>query len=157
MSDLESYEKQVAFYTGSRVIPELDRSSMRLQDTISIKTVLEKSGKYLSAPTGATATIEVVAGDASLVRINPSESPVSEDGAGFTLESTGKAGTVSLKVHYTLVLPGENAPTIRIDSAPFDIRITPEYYSIFISQSGSPSGSIDVTSGEQVLIQIGKI
>lgn len=71
------------------------------------------------------------------------------------IESLGKESTVRLRTYYMVPLP--DSSEIRINSEEFQVKISPEYYSLSIAQSGSDTGNIDVTSSEKALLNINKV
>lgn len=71
------------------------------------------------------------------------------------MQSLGKEATLELKAYY--MVPYPDGSTFRIsNSANFTLRITPEYYSLSLVQSGTSITNIDVTGGP-VTLQIDKI
>jgi hypothetical protein len=55
------------------------------------------------------------------------------------------------------MVPLPDSSEIRINSEEFQVKISPEYYSLSIAQSGSDTGDIDVTSSEKALLNINKV
>lgn len=71
------------------------------------------------------------------------------------VSSQGSEARISLRGYYILPLP--DGSEIRVNSAVFQIQVTPEYYSLGLEQSGSTITSIDVTSAESVDLRIDHI
>ena len=63
--------------------------------------------------------------------------------------------TLSLKGYYTQSLP--NGSELRIDSREFQVRISPEYYSMSLEQSGALVTNIDATTSDPVFLKTKKI
>ncbi len=157
-----------AFYAGASIIPHLPRSSLRLRDSISINLDIQKGDKILAALADTVGYIEIVrATDSAGVLIPTTElsrylsiasqsgSIVWEKWAQFIVQSLGKEATLELKAYY--MVPYPDGSTFRIsNSANFTLRITPEYYSLSLVQSGTSITNIDVTGGP-VTLQIDKI
>jgi hypothetical protein len=155
-----------AFFAGSRVIPHLPRTSLQLRDTIAIDLDLQKNNTLLNALPDTTAHLEIVslnAGGANIasskfadyISIAPEQSLVWEKWAKFLIESLGKEAIVRLRSYYIIPLPDNSE--LRINSEEFQVRITPEYYSISVDQVGSDTWDIDITSSEKVILNIKKI
>ncbi|MBC7503535.1 VCBS repeat-containing protein [Candidatus Gracilibacteria bacterium] len=151
------------FYAGSRLIPHLPRSSMQLSDSITVDFTLQKADTILGSLPGTTAYLEIISGTSggkkieksdlqNYLDISPSNLTVGEKGANFVLISRSIAANLSLRAYYILPLAGGGE--IRIDSTPFQIQITPEYYSLRLEQSGSVIGNVDVTSPDPIGLSI---
>ncbi len=155
-----------AFYAGSRVIPHLPRASLQLSDSITIDFDLQKNWQLLGVLPSTEAHLEIVRGTAwgtnitsadlwNYLNITPNSFLVSEKWARFLVESLGREANITLKAYYTLPLP--DGTEYRVESSEFQVRITPEFYSLSLEQSESIISDIDVTSSDPVSLKIIKI
>lgn len=83
-----------------------------------------------------------------MVSITPSVIPVTEAGARFVVNANQTLATVTLRGYYLIPLP--DGTDLRIDTADFDIQITPTYYNLGLTGAGGAIMSIDATNTESV-------
>lgn len=73
----------------------------------------------------------------------------------FILQSQDKSAEIQLRGYYLIPLP--DGTDMRIDSAEFQMSVTPEYLSLQLEQSGATIFAIDSTSSDPVQLRVVKV
>ncbi len=155
-----------SFYAGWQLIASLPRSSMTLNESITVALNLQKNNAVLDVIPNTVAHLEVIWGIvwwssipiselSKYLNITPNVITVGEKWASFILESQGLPAVLSLKWYYIQTLP--DGTELRIDSSEFQIRVSPEYFSLLLEQSGLSITNIDVTTPNPVFLKTQKV
>lgn len=154
------------FYAGSQLIPSLPRSSMNLNENITVNVSLQKNNSLVDVLPNTVAHLEVIWWVAwwnkipsselsKYLNISPSTIIVWENWANFNVGSQGLPAVLTLKSYYIQTLP--DWTEVRIDSGEFQLRISPEYFSMVLEEGWSTITNIDATSPNSVFLKTQKI